>query len=66
MSEPGSSRAGWRRSTRSTQNGQCVEVCERGETVAVRDSKNPAGPVLVFTVAGWAAFVDAAKNGEFG
>jgi len=33
--------------------------------IAVRDSKNPAGPVLVFTPAEWDAFVAGAKDGEF-
>lgn len=34
----------WRTSSHSGQNGQCVEV--RGDLSAVRDSKNPDGPVL--------------------
>lgn len=34
----------WRTSSHSSQNGQCVEV--RGDLSAVRDSKNPDGPVL--------------------
>jgi hypothetical protein len=33
--------------------------------VAVRDSKDPAGPALVFTPAEWDAFVGGAKDGEF-
>jgi hypothetical protein len=33
--------------------------------VAVRDSKDPAGPVLVFTAPEWDAFVGGAKDGEF-
>ncbi|MCG5214675.1 DUF397 domain-containing protein [Streptosporangium sp. KLBMP 9127] len=32
----------------------------------MRDSKNPAGPVLRFTHGEWAAFLDGAKSGEFG
>jgi hypothetical protein len=58
--------AQWRKSTRSgpfTDN--CVEVAFVGEAIAVRDSKNPAGPVLVFTRAEWEAFVGGAKDGEF-
>ena len=63
---PDLSNAVWRKSTRSgpwTDN--CVEVAFVDGTIAVRDSKNPAGPVLVFTSAEWDAFVDGAKDGEF-
>jgi hypothetical protein len=59
-------RADWRKSTRSgpfTDN--CVEVAFVGDTIAVRDSKQPSGPVLLFTPAEWDAFVDGAKDGEF-
>jgi len=45
----------WRKSSYSTFNGSCVEVATAG-AVLVRDSKNPAGPVLSFTAAQWAAF----------
>jgi hypothetical protein len=56
----------WRKSTRSGGNGQCVEA--RRDTdgaVQVRDSKDPAGPVLTFTADGWTAFLDGARRGEF-
>lgn len=42
-----------------------VEVAFVGEAIAVRDSKNPDGPALIFTVAEWDAFVGGAKDGEF-
>jgi hypothetical protein len=35
------------------------------QAVAVRDSKDPAGPVLTFTSAEWVAFVNGAKDGQF-
>jgi hypothetical protein len=56
----------WRKSTRSgplTDN--CVEVAFIEGGVAVRDSKDPDGPVLRFTADEWTAFVGGAKDGEF-
>ena len=56
----------WRKSTRSGGNGgQCVEVRRHDGAIQVRDSKNPSGPVLTFTVAEWHAFIDGAKVGDF-
>ncbi|TDB71847.1 DUF397 domain-containing protein [Micromonospora sp. KC721] len=49
--------ADWRTSTRSIGNGNCVEVAAVGAGVAVRDSKNRPGPVLVFPASAWTAFV---------
>ncbi|MGH3663272.1 MAG: DUF397 domain-containing protein [Micromonosporaceae bacterium] len=60
------SRAVWRKARRSQGNGACVEVADLGDTVAVRDSKNPDGPVLTFRSKDeWAYFVEAVKAGEF-
>lgn len=39
----------WRKSSRSSGNGQCVEIAYDGERAAARDSKNPNGPVLALT-----------------
>lgn len=61
----------FRKSTRSNGSGgnNCVEVeldfAENNGTVHVRDSKDPAGPVLVFTVAEWRAFIEGVKRDEF-
>lgn len=54
----------WRKSS-SSLNGHCVEICSplRGG-VAVRDSKNPDGPVLCITVEGWTAFLLSVKSGD--
>lgn len=38
----------WRKSSHSSSDGdQCVELASVGDTVAVRDSKNPTGPILI-------------------
>jgi hypothetical protein len=58
-------RAAWHKSTRSSGNGNCVEVAMLDDAVAVRDTKDRSGPVLVFTPAEWGAFVAGAKDGEF-
>jgi hypothetical protein len=55
--------AQWQKSSYSSANGQCVEVADLPEAVAVRDSKDPDGPKLVFTRADWQAFVSAAAAG---
>ncbi|MCT2276411.1 DUF397 domain-containing protein [Micromonospora chalcea] len=48
----------WRKSTRSGTQGDCVEVADNlAGVVGVRDSKDPAGPVLTFTPDAWRAFV---------
>jgi hypothetical protein len=56
----------WKKSTRSSQSGQCVEwsTDHQSGMVSVRDSKNPDGPVLVFTPGEWDAFIDGARKGE--
>ena len=56
-------RADWRKSSFSgTNGGSCVEVARNlPGVVAVRDSKDPHGPALVFTPADWAAFLAALK-----
>ncbi|MET8151063.1 DUF397 domain-containing protein [Actinoplanes sp. NPDC049668] len=60
------SRAVWRKSTRSGSSGDCVEVADNlPGVVAVRDSKNPTGPALVFTPSEWTAFTGGVKDGEF-
>jgi hypothetical protein len=67
MTAPGLSRAAWRKSTRSGgTGGNCVEVASNLQgIVAVRDSKDPGGPKLIFTPGDWAAFTAGVRDGEF-
>ena len=60
------SEARWFASTRSGSDcDNRVEVAFIDEAIAVRDSKNPQGPALIFTAAEWDAFVGGARDGEF-
>jgi hypothetical protein len=58
--------AGWFKSSYSNdQGGACVEAGRLdGGAMAVRDSKDPQGPALVFTAEAWAAFTAAVRDGE--
>ncbi|MFR9776707.1 DUF397 domain-containing protein [Micromonospora sp. MS34] len=59
--------AAWHKSTRS-QTSNCVEVAPLRTgpaAVALRDSKDRGGPVLLFNRAGWLGFIAGAKNGQF-
>jgi hypothetical protein len=59
-------RASWRKSSRSgPYSDNCVEVAFAGGAVALRDSKDKTGPVLVFTPDEWLAFIGGTKDGEF-
>lgn len=56
--------AHWRKSRRSSENGgECVEVAALSSHVAVRDSKDPHGPALVFPRATWRRFATHVKTG---
>jgi hypothetical protein len=55
----------WRKAAASAGNGACVELAPTAGGVAIRDSKDPGGPVLSFTRAELAAFLAGAKGGEF-
>ncbi|MER5866744.1 DUF397 domain-containing protein [Kitasatospora sp. NPDC002040] len=49
----------------SSQGGGEVQIAFVGEYIAMRDGREPEGPVLVFTPAEWRAFVLGARDGEF-
>jgi hypothetical protein len=53
----------WRKSTRSSANGECVEIAAMTGAIAIRDSKHPDGPKLVFTQPAWSAFLRDIKTG---
>ncbi|GGP34204.1 DUF397 domain-containing protein [Saccharothrix coeruleofusca] len=56
----------WRKSTHSGAVGNCVELAEVDhDAIALRNSRFPEGPALVYTRAEIAAFVAGAKDGEF-
>ncbi|MGW3957325.1 DUF397 domain-containing protein [Streptomyces sp. NPDC004752] len=56
----------WVKATASDALNECVELARVNENeVAVRNSRFPDGPALVFTRAEIAAFLDGACKGEF-
>ncbi|MBF6439066.1 DUF397 domain-containing protein [Nocardia cyriacigeorgica] len=58
--------ARWFKSTRSGTGDDCVEIAYLpADHVAVRDSKNPTGPALIFAPGAWDAFLTGARSGRF-
>jgi hypothetical protein len=57
--------AQWRKSSYSSGSGPCVEVAHLPEAIAVRDSKDPAGPKLIFTTVDWRTFVSSVQQDRF-
>jgi Domain of unknown function (DUF397) len=55
----------WLKAQSSSHNGQCVEVAAAAGKIAIRDSKDPDGPILVYTPTEFKAFLNGARNGEF-
>lgn len=55
----------FRKSSYSSDTANCVEVAFAGSHVAIRDSKNPDGPILTYAAQSWYEFVEALRQGEF-
>ncbi|GAA2418713.1 DUF397 domain-containing protein [Actinomadura vinacea] len=59
------SRAVWRKSAHSGGNGNCVEVAQVDKITALRDSKDPHGPVLAFSPQGMRSLLDDVKAKKY-
>jgi Domain of unknown function (DUF397) len=58
--------ASWRKSSRSGNSANCVEICRLIDSlVAVRDSKKQSGPVLLFRAREWEVFAHGLRDGAF-
>jgi hypothetical protein len=55
----------WLKAQYSGHNGACVEIASVADRIAIRDSKDPDGPILVYTPTEFKAFLHGARNGEF-
>lgn len=54
----------WHKSSKSSGNGNCVEVQRKGNGVDVRDSKDPNGPTLSVSAGAWSDFLVAIARDE--
>ncbi|MCX4390313.1 DUF397 domain-containing protein [Micromonospora peucetia] len=57
----------WQKSRRSNPSGNCVELAELpgGAGIALRNSRHPEGPALIYTADEITAFVLGARDGDF-
>jgi Domain of unknown function (DUF397) len=55
----------WRKSNYSVNEVNCVQFAKGQDSYAVRDSKNPTGPVLTCSLTQWVAFTTAISRGQF-
>jgi hypothetical protein len=56
----------WVKSEYSTAYGECIEVASAPGKIAIRDSKDPDGLILLCTPANFRTFVDNTRNGKIG
>jgi hypothetical protein len=57
----------WRKSSRSTNGPDCIEVTFNGHVIGVRDSKNPNKDILSFSYHQWQNFIqDSTKHPNSG
>jgi hypothetical protein len=60
------SQLSWTKARSSTVNGQCVEISSVADgRVAMRNSRDPDGLILIYTATEFRAFLKGARNGEF-
>ncbi|MBW8484892.1 DUF397 domain-containing protein [Actinomadura parmotrematis] len=64
MTKPISAGAGWRKSHHSDGGNGCVEVATLATAHAVRDSKNPTGPILALPHPAWRTLLHHIKQGR--
>lgn len=57
----------WRKSGRSNPSGNCVELARLpdADAIALRNSRHPEGPALIYTLAEIEAFILGARDGDF-
>ena len=65
MTTPDPSRITWRKSHRSNNGGNCVEVAQITDTVAIRDSKAPDAGHVTLSRQAWATFINGARAGRY-
>lgn len=56
----------WQKSRRSNSQGNCVEMAELSDQlIAIRNSRHPDGPALIYTRPEIEALILGAKDGDF-
>jgi hypothetical protein len=55
----------WRKAKRSKANGACAEVASVATANVIRDSKDPYGPALYYSLDSWRSFISETRMGRF-